>query len=234
MKTSPNASNYVHRTSAFTLIELLTVIAIIGILAAITLAAVSRVRAQAQQARCGSNIRQLATLAAIWAQDNGDWVPQACWAWKGIHNKVAGATNLRNVGYNDKVGTCGAVNDGLTYPPHYGLNSQLASAANNTVYYVHGYYKFSSVLTSRTILFAETKWVSNWSQNASNVTDAAPEGGGRTGAYLAAVGDTTTFDTRHNGKGYVAYTDGHIALKTVKDLTAPNSNNDPWKAGIPQ
>ncbi|AHF92348.1 N-terminal cleavage protein [Opitutaceae bacterium TAV5] len=220
--------------AAFTLVELLTVIAIIGILAAITLAAVSKVRAQAHQARCGSNIRQLATLAAVWAQDNGDWVPQALWAWKKIHNTWPGATNLRSVGYNDKVGTCGAVNDGITYPPHYGLNSHLASAANNTVYYEHGYYKFSSVLSSRTILFAETKWVSGWSQNASNVTDAAPEGGGRTGAYLAAVGATTTFDPRHSGKGYVAYADGHVALGTVKDLTATNPNNDPWKTGITQ
>ncbi|EIQ01210.1 prepilin-type N-terminal cleavage/methylation domain-containing protein [Opitutaceae bacterium TAV1] len=215
--------------AAFTLVELLTVIAIIGILAAITLATVSRVRAQAVSARCGSNIRQLAALTAIWAQDNQDWVPQACWAWKTLPSYMS-ATNLRNVGYNDKVGTCGAVTDGVTFPPHYGVNSQLAAAnfaTDNTAYYVHGRYKFSSVLTSRTILFAETKWVSGWSFNATAVTDAAPDSGGRTGAYMAA---TNTFDARHSGKGYVAYTDGHIALKTQAQLNI--TNPDPWKQGI--
>lgn len=210
----------------FTLIELLTVIAIIGILAAITITAVGKVRASAQAAKCGSNVRQMATLAAIWAEENKGWVPQACWAWKQLPSYM-GVTNLRSVGYNDQIGTCGAVTDGLTHAPHYGLNSLLASAANNTVYYEHGYYKLSRISTSRTILFAETKWVSGWSFNATLVSDSAPAAGGRTSAYLAT---NTTFDNRHNGKGYVAYADAHIALRTPEELAVTNPN--PWRQGI--
>lgn len=216
------------RRPGFTLIELLTVIAIIGILAAITMSAVGKARASAHAAKCGSNVRQIATMTAVWAQDNNDWVPQACWAWKSLPSYMR-VTNLRSVGYKDPVGTCGAVDDGVTYPPHYGLNSQLASAATNTAYYEHGFYKFSRVLTSRTILFAETKWVSGWSFNASFVTDAAPASGGRTGAYLA---ENTTFDARHNGKGYVAYADGHVALRTPSELAVTNPS--PWRQGINQ
>lgn len=55
---------------AFTLIELLTVIAIIGILAAILIPVVSRVRESARQTQCRSNIRQIATATALAAQDN--------------------------------------------------------------------------------------------------------------------------------------------------------------------
>ncbi|MEC7487460.1 MAG: prepilin-type N-terminal cleavage/methylation domain-containing protein, partial [Verrucomicrobiota bacterium] len=48
------------KSSAFTLIELLTVIAIIGILAAILIPAVGAVRQKASQAKSSSNMRQIA------------------------------------------------------------------------------------------------------------------------------------------------------------------------------
>jgi prepilin-type processing-associated H-X9-DG protein/prepilin-type N-terminal cleavage/methylation domain-containing protein len=51
-----------HKRCAFTLIELLTVIAIIGILAALLLAVISQVRARALRARCANNVRQLGIL----------------------------------------------------------------------------------------------------------------------------------------------------------------------------
>lgn len=58
MTTQKNPSCNRH---AFTLIELLTVIAIIGILAAIIIPTVGRVRRSAADAACKSNVRQLTT-----------------------------------------------------------------------------------------------------------------------------------------------------------------------------
>jgi prepilin-type N-terminal cleavage/methylation domain-containing protein/prepilin-type processing-associated H-X9-DG protein len=61
-----------HARSAFTLIELLTVIAIIGILAAIIIPTVGKVRSSARTAKCLSNLRQLAMGNRLHAQDNKD------------------------------------------------------------------------------------------------------------------------------------------------------------------
>jgi prepilin-type N-terminal cleavage/methylation domain-containing protein len=59
------------QTSAFTLIELLTVIAIIGILAAILIPVVGKVRESARQAVCSSNIRQIALGILSYHDDFG-------------------------------------------------------------------------------------------------------------------------------------------------------------------
>lgn len=55
---------------AFTLIELLTVIAIIGILAAIIIPTVGSVRATARSAQAVSNIKQIGMATLLYAQDN--------------------------------------------------------------------------------------------------------------------------------------------------------------------
>ncbi|MDR1282682.1 MAG: DUF1559 domain-containing protein [Opitutaceae bacterium] len=60
--------------AAFTLIELLTVIAIIGILAAIILPTVGKVRESAKTAQCASNLRQIAAAAQLYAGDNRDFL----------------------------------------------------------------------------------------------------------------------------------------------------------------
>ncbi|MBC8010666.1 MAG: prepilin-type N-terminal cleavage/methylation domain-containing protein [Burkholderiales bacterium] len=55
---------------AFTLIELLTVIAIIGILAAIIIPTVGRVRESARNSTALSNLRQIGLTNQLYAQDN--------------------------------------------------------------------------------------------------------------------------------------------------------------------
>lgn len=89
------------RTShaAFTLIELLTVIAIIGILAAIVIPTVGTVREKAQRAVDANSIREILKAAQIYAGENQDRLPdpqptsipnsvlnapQLAWKWPGI------------------------------------------------------------------------------------------------------------------------------------------------------
>ena len=63
------------KSAAFTLIELLTVIAIIGILAAILIPTVGKVRSTAQSARCISNLRQIGQQIQAFANDSKGNLP---------------------------------------------------------------------------------------------------------------------------------------------------------------
>ena len=57
--------------SAFTLVELLVTIAVIGILAALLLPALARSRSSAQRTQCASNLRQLGLAAEMYWDENG-------------------------------------------------------------------------------------------------------------------------------------------------------------------
>lgn len=63
------------RTRAFTLIELLTVIAIVGVLAGILVATIGGVRKKAHQTRCVANLRQVGIALLSKVNDNRGVLP---------------------------------------------------------------------------------------------------------------------------------------------------------------
>lgn len=60
---------------AFTLVELLVVVAIVSILAALMLPSLQRVRKQAKRAKCVGNIHALGIATALYANDNNGYLP---------------------------------------------------------------------------------------------------------------------------------------------------------------
>ena len=64
-----------HHRRGFTLIELLTVIAIIGVLATLLLTALVGAKKKSRQARCTSNLHQIALALTLYLDDHGSRPP---------------------------------------------------------------------------------------------------------------------------------------------------------------
>jgi len=62
---------------AFTLVELLVVMAIIGILAGLLMPALGRAKAKAHNTVCANNLRQLGLAVRLYADDNNERLPSA-------------------------------------------------------------------------------------------------------------------------------------------------------------
>ena len=69
------------RASAFTLIELLTVIAVVGILAAILIPVIGNVRQKADEATCLNNLRQIGAGIGLFQSDYQGAFPAAVERW---------------------------------------------------------------------------------------------------------------------------------------------------------
>jgi prepilin-type N-terminal cleavage/methylation domain-containing protein len=93
------------RRGAFTMIELLTVIAIIGILAGLLLPALSKAREKAKRIACNSNLKQIGAAMIMYSGDFQNHLPPV-YPWM-AGNPTNWAQTLVNLGYTaPKVFAC--------------------------------------------------------------------------------------------------------------------------------
>lgn len=140
--------------AAFTLIELLMVVAIVALLVALVLPALSEARAAARSVRCAANLQQLHVTFACYENDNDDRLPrirdydygvvtpaynqedQMPGTWVNLflaRNYLAGprsAAGLPEVlRCPDGIGRLAEDASWIGYQPHYGLNYFLSPPA---------------------------------------------------------------------------------------------------------
>lgn len=221
----PSAGRSVPRASAFTLIELLTVIAIIGILAAILIPVVGRVRQSARTAHCTKNLHGIGTAFQLYAADNKGLYPAITyhgtqsvnanlskenWQVELAPYQSRAVKDLRNLGttsdsyvfcpefvsrYQDGPAWGDAINVEKT--AGYGMNVKLGNGINPR----RDRFKASLIRDpSRTILVGDSSGRTidvgaNWQTNAAKL-----------GGYA------NSDPARHSGKAAYLFADGHVSV----------------------
>ena len=206
------------RKQAFTLIEILVVIAIISLLAALMLSVFSRVRNSARTSTCASNLKQIGLAFRLYTEDyRGRYLPM-------------------NIGGNPDCGWAEQV-----YP------YAKATAIFNCPSFAYGEFRPGCPASEPTndVNFLFYDWDGSYNYNAlsgpgGRFSDARMrrpsetilfcDGQGKRGSYSRLEGgvsidgvpvdprDFSDLGDRHNYGSNVAYADGHVKWKKYEDL----------------
>lgn len=203
---------------AFTLVELLAVLAIIGVLAGILIPVLGRVRETSRTSQCSSNQRQIAIAILTAAQDNKGIFPPS-------HQENGTAwPDALSAYFGDKKSTILVCPSRSFEPPNaneywqcsYSLNPRImADLANETPRQV----RVASVpRPSEVILVADGALRANggaqgrfWQVENANLGNPPISAADRIVADGADIDNgTAIFRFRHGGRLNVAFADGHI------------------------
>lgn len=111
---------------AFTLIEILVVLAIVAILASLLLPALSAGKAKARQTACASNLKQLALASQMYAADNGGKLVENHPAYQIPDNWVVGSMKVPSESTNTLCLRQGQLFPYASQPPVYHCPSDMA------------------------------------------------------------------------------------------------------------
>ncbi len=220
------------KTKAFSVIELLIVVAVIAILAAILVPAIGRVRERANATKCASNLRQIAIAANMYAAENNGDFPSLTGEADDGGGQVTWLEQLRPYihveGSNEAIEliNCPAAEhylevDGNSKTTHaYGWNPRLIPDTRTKA---DGSKRlpFKSIKVQRpseTILMADAgqRYPSGWGfgyfafggvYNPSSAETALTDADF---TRYGASASNPSFSTRHGGVGNAVFVDGHV------------------------
>lgn len=207
----------------FTLVELLTVIAIIGILAAILIPVVGRVRESARATQCVANLRTWFNATSLYVGDNKGRLP---------------ATAYKIV----KVDTVDIAQDAYLYidryvvgPNHpcykWGYNQVLLSdlicptrtdAGNNLTWGAYGFNHYPSALPLASITApSRLVWATEAAGGSGGMRWLTPEI-----LYANSANLLGTTSKPHGEKNNVLYLDGHVSAVIIGQLVRADFTRD--------
>lgn len=207
---------------AFTLVEMLVVIAIMAILTALLLPSMGKLRASARKSECASNLRQIFVALTLYAQDNNnahmyghDYVANLDWYQKSspLAPYAGGAEKLQWISVCPENRTSFA-----TYP-----KDQYGQWVNNSYGYpyTYNYYVLPNVsgANPRENGVAATR-VAKITNPAQIVMMADSVKGQGWGGGFSVPGDSkwNRIATPHSGKTSILWCDGHVSLEAKKDI----------------
>ena len=207
---------------AFTLVELLAVIALVGVLAALLIPALEQGREAARAAACATNLRQLAAAALSYAADHGGEFPwgmrieggeTACWDF------ITGGDKVRPGLIWERIPEC-ASGRVLQCPSFVGGNANWRGDPYTGYNYNCSYVgkvegdsgdRTAPALLSqiedpaRTALFGDGEYAGGANKfMRAPVRDRAFDGSGN------GIREAGTQGFRHGGRTNVAFADGHV------------------------
>jgi len=250
MSPSPCSRHLAAR--AFSMVELLVVVAIIGMLASLLVGGYSKVTKRAKEAKCISNLRQVSAGLMLYVSENNGSYPRATikkgdpdnpsydpndsskgadYMWsKALGPYLPQRTDSVTAAQN-KVFVCPAAN----YPGYANAEISTTYASTATLFYfssptvtgsaTQGPARLAASVEkpSRTILVAEGKLAVGATSPACSSSTSWTQAS--TDLGKSTINDTIYLDYRHSDRMNVLYADGHVGslfFKDRGDITSPN------------
>lgn len=210
------------RGAGFSLIELLTAIAVVAVLATIVISVIRSVAVKSEESRCASNIRQLQLANVLYAsENNGMHVPvfytdenKVGTNWYSIsefRKMLDVPSNLNQIELPDNIRCPLAVK--LDVKRGYGYNCTGLGGSFSEANSVRAVYQAQIARPSESIAFIDgLDWQVRWT-GASNYPGMENERnmGGGIPSY------------RHNNHAYVAFWDAHVERVSADRLSSDRS-----------
>jgi prepilin-type processing-associated H-X9-DG protein/prepilin-type N-terminal cleavage/methylation domain-containing protein len=236
-----------NQNSAFTLVELLAVIAIIGILATLLLAAIAQVKGKALRIQCVNNVRQLGLALQGFVTDNhayplfisehpGSWVAAL------QHSELSTTTNRVSSGkyLSEGLWKCPSVFRPNSSPTNrffisygyngYGMSAQTdANSLGIGGHYVWDFPKNTRwpappVNENEIVIPSEMMAIGDGFEGGNGIVRDDVFALWRTYGFQDHLGSTKRSYARHQGKANVVFCDGHVESPTLKFLFEDTSD----------
>lgn len=214
----------------FTLIELLVVVAIIAILAAMSLPALNKVRMTGKRISCSNKFKQVMIGSHLYSSDYNDWIVPASSVNNVPWYALLTCETTDKGGYGGLINSANVAKDSFSCPAeptgygsysgtpplyqykHFGINSRLAGIYHGSSTTGEYWRKLSSIKTSSTaILFMDNIQKAGYGVCMPSQVGFRHPGDSRN---ITSTWSTTTNLPPVNSIANFAYIDGHIKSET--------------------